>query len=175
MPHGGEPLRKKQEQVRASRGCKKRGELAEMAFIYKAESLGFDIAKPYGESNRYDFILRSGQQFWKVQVKSSVIAAGADTWCMQKELGTGKSFRTPRMKLTFWLSTSCLRTHGSSSRSKPSPPTGASTSIPLEPPTEAATKSIAKPGGCWSEGILLSVAESLAPCISPIPEQQNKM
>ncbi len=42
-----------------------------MAFILKAESLGFEVAKPYGESNRYDFVLRSGQQFWKVQVKSS--------------------------------------------------------------------------------------------------------
>lgn len=62
---------KRQEQERASRGCKKRGELAEMAFILKAESLGFEVAKPYGESNRYDFVLRSGQQFWKVQVKSS--------------------------------------------------------------------------------------------------------
>jgi hypothetical protein len=62
---------KKQEQVRTSRGAKKRGELAEMAFILKAESLGFEVAKPYGESNRYDFVLRSGQQFWKVQVKSS--------------------------------------------------------------------------------------------------------
>ena len=61
---------KRQEQVRASRGCKKRGELAEMAFILKAESLGFDVAKPYGESNRYDFVVRSGQQFRRVQVKS---------------------------------------------------------------------------------------------------------
>ena len=62
---------KRQERERSSRGCKKRGELAEMAFILKAESLGFEVAKPYGESNRYDFVLRSGQQFWKVQVKSS--------------------------------------------------------------------------------------------------------
>jgi hypothetical protein len=62
---------KRQEQERASRGCKKRGELAEMAFILKAESLGFEVSKPYGESNRYDFVLRSGQKFWKMQVKST--------------------------------------------------------------------------------------------------------
>jgi hypothetical protein len=61
---------KRQEQERASRGCKKRGELAEMAFILKAERLGFEVAKPYGESNRYDFVLRSGQQFQRVQVKA---------------------------------------------------------------------------------------------------------
>jgi hypothetical protein len=62
---------KRQKQERATRGCKKRGELAEMAFMLKAESLGFEVAKPYGENNRYDFVLRSGQRFWKVQVKSS--------------------------------------------------------------------------------------------------------
>jgi hypothetical protein len=62
---------KKQEQVRASRGPQKKGELAEMAFIYKAESLGLDVAKPYGNSNRYDLVVRSGQRFWKVQVKAS--------------------------------------------------------------------------------------------------------
>ena len=62
---------KKQEQMRAGQGPKKKGELAEMAFIYKAESLGFDVAKPYGDSNRYDFVVRSGQRFWKVQVKAT--------------------------------------------------------------------------------------------------------
>ena len=61
---------RRQEQERASRGCKKRGELAEMAFILKAERLGFEVSKPYGESNRYDFVVRSGQQFRRVQVKS---------------------------------------------------------------------------------------------------------
>jgi hypothetical protein len=62
---------KKQEQVRASRGPQKKGELAEIAFIYKAESMGLDVAKPYGNSNRYDLVVRSGQRFWKVQVKAS--------------------------------------------------------------------------------------------------------
>ena len=61
---------KKQEQVRASRGPQKKGELAEMAFIYKAESLGLDVAKPYGNSNPYDLVVRSGQRFSKVQVKA---------------------------------------------------------------------------------------------------------
>jgi hypothetical protein len=62
---------KKQERMRAGQGPQKKGELAEMAFIYKAESLGFDVAKPYGNSNRYDLVVRSGQRFWKVQVKAT--------------------------------------------------------------------------------------------------------
>src|ERR1700730_14098445 len=61
----------KQAQIRTGQGHKKKGELAEMAFIYKAESLGFDVAKPYGNSNRYDLVVRSGQRFWKVQVKAT--------------------------------------------------------------------------------------------------------
>ena len=36
---------------------KRRGELAELAFLYKAATQGFGVAKPYGDSERYDFIL----------------------------------------------------------------------------------------------------------------------
>src|SRR5579864_7341802 len=36
---------------------KRRGELAELAFTLKAASLGFGVAKPYGDSERYDFIV----------------------------------------------------------------------------------------------------------------------
>jgi PD-(D/E)XK endonuclease len=50
---------------------KRRGELAEAAFLYKAASLGFSISKPWGESDRYDFILDSGSNCWRVQVKSA--------------------------------------------------------------------------------------------------------
>jgi PD-(D/E)XK nuclease superfamily protein len=50
---------------------KLRGELAELSFMYKAASLGFGVAKPYGDSFRYDFILDSGERLWRVQVKST--------------------------------------------------------------------------------------------------------
>jgi hypothetical protein len=50
---------------------KSRGEAAEAAFLAKAASLGFGIAKPWGDSERYDFILDSGHHFWRVQVKST--------------------------------------------------------------------------------------------------------
>jgi hypothetical protein len=62
---------KRQEVVQVSRGTKKRGELAELAFVYKAASLGFGVARPYGDSDRFDFIVLAGEHFWKVQVKSS--------------------------------------------------------------------------------------------------------
>jgi PD-(D/E)XK nuclease superfamily protein len=46
------------------------GEAAEAAFLAKATNLGFGVAKIWGESERYDFILDSGQKLWRIQVKS---------------------------------------------------------------------------------------------------------
>ena len=57
--------------VTSSRTAKERGELAEIAFLYKASNLGFGVAKPYGDSQRYDFILSRGERLWRVQVKST--------------------------------------------------------------------------------------------------------
>jgi hypothetical protein len=56
--------------VRGHLGPKRRGELSELAFFYKAAGLGFGVAEPWGDSERYDFILDSGQRLWRVQVKS---------------------------------------------------------------------------------------------------------
>ncbi len=39
--------------------------------MLKASSLGFGIAKPWGDSERYDFILDSGERLWRVQVRST--------------------------------------------------------------------------------------------------------
>jgi hypothetical protein len=50
---------------------KRRGEVAEAAFLHKAARLGFSVAKPWGESDRYDFILDNGARTWRVQVKSA--------------------------------------------------------------------------------------------------------
>ena len=51
---------------------KKRGELIELAFIFKAASLGFSVARPYGDSNRYDLIVDSGKRLLRIQVKSTI-------------------------------------------------------------------------------------------------------
>jgi PD-(D/E)XK endonuclease len=56
--------------TRGEQTCKQRGELAEIAFLHKAAAFGFGVAKPYGDSERYDFILDSGERLWRVQVKS---------------------------------------------------------------------------------------------------------
>jgi hypothetical protein len=39
--------------------------------MHKATSLGFPLALPYGHLHRYDFIVESGKNLWRVQVKSS--------------------------------------------------------------------------------------------------------
>ena len=49
---------------------KRYGEIAELAFMRKALSLGYGVAKPWGDSDHYDYILSRGRFFWRVQVKS---------------------------------------------------------------------------------------------------------
>jgi len=49
---------------------KRRGEAGEAAFLAKASSLGFSVSKPWGDSDRYDFVLDSGHGLLRVQVKS---------------------------------------------------------------------------------------------------------
>jgi hypothetical protein len=57
--------------IRQSRPPKRRGEAAELAFMNKAIAQGFSIAKPWGDSERYDFILDNGRRLWRVQVRST--------------------------------------------------------------------------------------------------------
>lgn len=64
---------------------KRRGELAELVFQLIATRMGFAVSKPYGDSERYDFVLDSRQPhpdfrlaslLWRVQVKASSQIAG---------------------------------------------------------------------------------------------------
>ena len=50
---------------------KRFGEHSEAAFLERATYEGFGVAKPWGDSDRYDFILDSGHRLWRVQVKST--------------------------------------------------------------------------------------------------------
>jgi PD-(D/E)XK endonuclease len=52
---------------------KQRGELVEIRFMLKAAGLGFGVAKPWGDSERYDFALDTGKRFVRVQVKSTYV------------------------------------------------------------------------------------------------------
>ena len=49
---------------------KEKGYLAEMAFVTKAMSLGFNVCKPMGETAGFDFTVESGLEVKKVQIKS---------------------------------------------------------------------------------------------------------
>ena len=65
-----EELLKHELQHAAKLDGKHRGELAELAFMRRAAALGFAVAKPWGDCDRYDVILRLGKVFWRVQIKS---------------------------------------------------------------------------------------------------------
>jgi hypothetical protein len=66
----GEPTPRVKPLVRGGLNNKTKGELGELAFVHKAASLGFGVAKPHG-AERYDFVLDSGERMWRVQVKST--------------------------------------------------------------------------------------------------------
>src|SRR5574337_1688207 len=47
------------------------GELAEARFLAKATGLGFKVARPFGESRSYDFIVEAKGKLHRVEVKSA--------------------------------------------------------------------------------------------------------
>ncbi len=61
---------------------KQLGEIAEAEFIAKAVGMGFVVARPWGDSEPYDFIVNPKKSFifWRVQVKSAH-TVGADGGC----------------------------------------------------------------------------------------------
>jgi len=58
---------------RVRRDPKRSGEISQAAFLLKARMMGFKIAIPWGDSERYDFIVwaREGGRFFRVQVKGT--------------------------------------------------------------------------------------------------------
>lgn len=71
---------------------KRTGELSEAAFMLKARILGFNPAKPWGDSERYDFILDTGRRLWRVQLKCTEVlrARGYDIQPIYSTYGKGK-------------------------------------------------------------------------------------
>jgi len=65
------PTKPKPAKTSSHLTTKRRGEVAEAAFLHKVASLGFTVAKPWGESDRFDFLVESGSHCWRVQVKSA--------------------------------------------------------------------------------------------------------
>ena len=61
---------------------KQLGEIAEAEFIAKAVGMGFVVAKPWGDSEPYDFIVNPKKSFifWRVQVKSAHVQGKDGTY-----------------------------------------------------------------------------------------------
>ena len=59
---------------------KRRGELGEITFLQRATALGLRVSKPFGDSDRYDFIVDNGLRRWLVQVKSSGILCARNVY-----------------------------------------------------------------------------------------------
>ncbi len=55
---------------------KKRGEWVELQFMARAAANGLSVAKPWGDSEHYDFIVEANGVFHRVQVKSSMAMIG---------------------------------------------------------------------------------------------------
>lgn len=72
---------------------KHRGELAELAFMRKAANLGFAVAKPWGDSDRYDVVVRFEKIFWRVQIKSVLaLTPSRPHFVVQTKNSRGKTY-----------------------------------------------------------------------------------
>jgi hypothetical protein len=73
------------------------GERSEAGFLYKAAYLEFGIAKPWGDSLRYDFILDNGGRLHRIQVKcTEAIRAGAYETRATYSQGSGRAVYTKK-------------------------------------------------------------------------------
>jgi hypothetical protein len=54
------------------RGCKERGEWAELCFMALVAGMGMGVLRPFGDSRRYDVCVEAGGRIWRVQVKSTI-------------------------------------------------------------------------------------------------------
>jgi PD-(D/E)XK endonuclease len=77
---------------------KRMGELSQAAFLVKAQSLGFGLAMPWGDSERYDFIVweRPQGRLLRVQVKATgrLNCGGYDVQPVYSTRGEGKKTYT---------------------------------------------------------------------------------
>lgn len=71
---------------------KRIGELSEVALALKARTLGFMVAKPWGDSELYDFILGWGKLLWRVQLKCTLVirSRGYEIQPIHSVYGKGK-------------------------------------------------------------------------------------
>src|SRR5207253_10874164 len=65
---------------RLRRNPKRAGEISEAAFVLRAHSLGFLVAKPWGDSEKYDFVLDAGSKLWRAEPNAARVVAGEGGW-----------------------------------------------------------------------------------------------
>ncbi len=64
-------------QAVADDNAKRVGEVIEAAFLAKVCKLRIPVCKPWGDSERYDFVVDWGKGFWSVQVKAGARGKGS--------------------------------------------------------------------------------------------------
>jgi hypothetical protein len=70
--HDPDPRRARKPARQARKNTKLTGELGEAAFLHSAIQRGLCVARPWGDSRRYDFIIQSSptsNTFYRIQVK----------------------------------------------------------------------------------------------------------
>jgi hypothetical protein len=73
------------------------GERSEAAFLHQAANRNFGIAKPWGDSRRYDFILDNGSRLHRIQVKcTESIRAQAYETRATYSVGKGRAVYTKK-------------------------------------------------------------------------------
>jgi hypothetical protein len=66
---------------------KRRGEWVELLFMTVASGLGFNVAKPWGETASYDVVVEQDGRFLRMQVKSTEAWAGGSYLCQLHACG----------------------------------------------------------------------------------------
>ena len=87
------------------------GEMAEAEFVARASRLGFMVAKPWGDSDRFDFVVEVGGRLRKVQVKSAH-RPGVDGGYSFRMHGHSAEAYREKMKWILWWLTWCRRMPG---------------------------------------------------------------
>jgi len=82
------------------KGCKERGEWAELCFMARARGLGMAVLKPYGDSGSYDVAVEDGGRILRVQVKSTIYCRRGREYSLNV-MGPGRK-RYPKGSVDFF-------------------------------------------------------------------------
>ena len=83
---GEKTMRRQGKRVFAN--YKKRGEWVELLFMTVASGMGFNVAKPFGETASYDVVVEHDGRFLRIQVKSTENWMGSCYLCQLHACGS---------------------------------------------------------------------------------------